>query len=203
MATQIVDPYHCTFIHIPKTGGNSITNWMQTHFKAFVTKRDQHATVNDAKQKWNDLGWTFCVVRNPWDYAVSWYTFKIDLAQVRIEMAQTNDKYKNSHKKKFDIDVQNSEIQRLESLGFEGWLRKTRRDQQIKWADDCDYVIKLENLEEDFKEVQKRLNCFEPLGHLNKTRNRKNYQDYYVNQELIDIVADKWKDDIQRFNYQF
>jgi hypothetical protein len=58
-------------------------------------------------------------------------------------------------------------------------------------------------MNEDFKEVQQRLNCFEPLGHLNKTRERKDYKSYYTNQELIDIVAKKYSDDIREFNYDF
>jgi hypothetical protein len=206
MATRITDPYHCTFIHIPKTGGNSITNWMQTNFVNHqVTKRQQHATIDEAKSYWNidDLGWKFCVVRNPWDYVVSWYTFKIDVAKVRIEIANSDPKYKNSRKEKHNVEIQQQHIDRLEKLGFDGWLKQTGRSQQIGWAKGCDHIIKLENMKNGFAEVQKRLNCFEPLGHLNKTRDRKDYKSYYTSQELIDIVAKKYADDIKEFNYDF
>lgn len=200
---MIKNPYHCTFIHIPKTGGNSVTQWMQKNFKAVVTKRQQHATKQEAEQRFGDLGWTFCIVRNPWDYAVSWYTFKIDLAKVRIAMVQKNPQLANSRKEKFDVSKQQQQIDRLEKEGFAGWLKRTSRSSQMSWANGCDYWIKLENLSNDFKEVQTRLNCFEPLGHVNKTRNRTSYKDYYTNQELIDIVATKWKVDIDAFGYNY
>ena len=206
MATRITDPYHCTFIHIPKTGGNSITNWMRTNFVNHqVTKRQQHARIDEAKSYWNidDLGWKFCVVRNPWDYVVSWYSFKIMLCEFYIDQIHKHPNMKNHRKEKWNLEIQQNKLKRLEKLGFDGWLKQMQRSQQIKWAKDCDHIIKLENMKNGFAEVQKRLNCFEPLGHLNKTRDRKDYKSYYTSQELIDIVAKNCADDIKEFNYDF
>ena len=79
MATLVNTPYKCTFIHIPKTAGNSVTDWLKDNTEALVTKRKQHATVaevlegNHSLGPIRDLGWKFCIVRNPWDYMVSWY----------------------------------------------------------------------------------------------------------------------------------
>ena len=200
---MINDPYHCTFIHIPKNAGNSVSDWMRQNFPTKTTKRKQHCDINTAYNLLGNLGWKFCVIRNPWDYAVSWYTFKIDAAKVRINMVKNNPSLANSHKEKYNVETQQQQIDRLEAEGFDGWLKRTSRGSQLLWAKNCDYWIRLENLSDDFKEVQTRLNCFESLGHSNKTRNRTSYKDYYTSQELIDIVADKWKDDVDAFRYDF
>jgi len=203
MAVMIKEPFHCTFIHIPKNAGNSVSNWMRENFPTITTKRQQHSGIKVAENMLGDLGWKFCVIRNPWDYAVSWYTFKIDVAKVRIQQVNENPLLANSRKEKYNVEKQQHQIDRLEAEGFEGWLKRTSRNSQMSWAAGCDYWVKLENLEEDFKEVQQRLNCFESIGHANKTRNRSSYKDYYTSQELIDIVADKWKDDVESFGYDY
>lgn len=203
MATMINTPYHCTFIHIPKTGGNSITNWLQTNFSTLSTKRNQHATLKESQATLGDLGYTFCTVRNPWDYAVSWYTFEIDVAKVRIEMLEKNPELSKIEKKKYNKKIQENAITRLEKLGFAGWLEETDRYPQSFWATDCDYIMKLETLKEDFSQIQAKLKCYSPLPFLNKTRNKKNYKEYYTSDKLISLVADKWNDDIKNFNYSF
>lgn len=203
MATIIRNPYRCTFIHIPKTGGNSITDWMKSNFQAEVSKRQQHANISKAKVRFGDLGWTFCVVRNPWDYMVSWYNFKLQLCNQYIENIESSKIPKNPRKYKHNLELQKNELKRLTDLGFDGWLRQTGRKPQSNWARGVDYIMKLENLIEDFKEVQNRLNCFEPLSHKNKTDNRpKNYRDVYTS-ELIDIVYKKYEIDIKTFGYEF
>ena len=208
MATIITSPILCTFIHIPKTGGNSITKWMGDNFHTKITKRKQHATVQDVKAgnhslgPVSDLGWKFCVVRNPWDYMVSWYAFQKMLAQNRIEFVKQNPHLENSKKDKFNLELQQKRIDRL-NLGFDVWIKNTQWVTQHTWAKDCDYIIKFENLSEEFKLVQEKLNCDVPLGHLNKTVGRpKVYKDYYT-QETIDIVAEKYAIDIKTYNYNY
>jgi hypothetical protein len=212
MATIVTEPYNCTFVHIPKTGGNSITTWLKENFNASVTKRKQHATVNTILTgdhslgpiTEKELGWKFCVVRNPWDYIVSWYTFEIMLCNYYIEKCLTDPKWKHPTKDKYNIKLQQEKLARLEANGFENFVQQTTRLDQLHWAKDCDYIIKFEKMNDDFKEVQNRLNCYKPLPHLNKTSERKTgYRDYYTSQKIIDCVAKKYAQDIKSFNYDF
>lgn len=211
MATLVKEPYKCTFIHIPKTGGNSVTRWLLNNTTSYVTKRRQHATIAEVLQgdhslgpmKKEDLGWTFCIVRNPWDFCVSWYTFKVMLAEHRYQYLVDNPDAIKPHKKKFNIEVQRNEVKRL-SQGFDWWIMQTKVNPPTKWSMGCDYIIKLENLSEDFKKVQDRLGIHEPLPHLNKTQGRKtNYRDYYTSQEQIDRVAKRFAKDIELYDYDF
>ena len=201
MATIIRHPERITFIHIPKTGGNSITTWMKKNFKAEVSKRKQHANVGEAIKRFGDLGTTFCVVRNPWDYAVSWYTFNLYLARTYIKNINENPHMANNRKEKWNMKTQQAHLKRLEE-GFGPWLKRTERPQQIKWAKKCDIVLKLETIDTDFKVIQEKLNCYNPLDIINKTPNRKDYKDYY-DDELVNIVENKFIDDIKTFGYTF
>jgi hypothetical protein len=190
-----------TFIHIPKTGGNTITNWMRDNFDIEVSKRKQHADVAVAQERFGNLGWTFCVVRNPWDYMVSWYTFKIYLCNAYIKNINEMPDKIVPEKEKWNLEIQKEKLKKLEQ-GFEPWLIQTGVVEQHRWAKNCNYVMKIENLNEDFKKVQERLNCFVPLGFANKTPNRSRYQDYY-NSKTKDIVYQNYKEDVTTYNYEF
>jgi|SRR5210317_255500 len=210
MATIVTEPFCSTFIHIPKTGGNSITNWLKQNTKSQITKRHQHATVQEVCQgnhslgpmNREELGLTWCVVRNPWDYCASWYSFKIMLCKFYIVQIHKHPNMKNHRKEKWNLEFQQNKLKRLEN-GFVPWLKQTGVSPMYSWAKDCDKILKLENIVEDFKFIQNKMNCWEPLGHDNKTLDRKKYQDYYTTQEAIDIVATKFKVDIETYNYDF
>jgi hypothetical protein len=201
MAIIVREPKTCTFIHIPKTGGSSVQQWLFKNTKSQITKGKKHCTVDTAKNRLgNNLGLTYCIVRNPWDWCVSWYQFALDRAYRRLEFINQNPELEKNHKKKYDRNDIVGTIKYYEK-GFDTWLRNCKRKPQIHWANDVDYVMKLESLDNDFKRIQDMLNCHEPLGHLNKS-NRSNYKDYYT-PELKDIVAEKYKQDIETFGYKF
>jgi len=127
MAVLVREPYRCTFIHIPKNGGNTITDWLQKNCKAVVTKRNQHCKKAQAERLLEeDLGFTYCTVRNPWDWCVSWYSFKIYLADAYIKEVEHNPKLLNT-KPKYNLEQQRNIKKNLESMGFENWLKKFSR----------------------------------------------------------------------------
>ena len=65
-----------------------------------------------------------------------------------------------------------------------------------------DYVMKFENLKEDFKVIQENLNCFEPLNTINKSNKEHDYRKYYTD-ESYDIITKNCATDIEKFNYTF
>ena len=210
MATIIFEP-RITFIHIPKCAGNSITIWMKKNFNASVTKKKQHATVNEVilgntntLGPIDDLGFTFCVVRNPFDYLVSYYEFRRRLCVQRIEMLKANPNLINNNKSRFNLQGNIEKLARLDSLGFEQWLKLHYIKPMNWWAKDCSCVLQLENLNNDFKIIQDKLNCYEELPHNNAGGTRKlDYREYYTKQETIDFVAEMYKEDIKYFDYKF
>lgn len=221
MAILIEQPYRCTFLHAPKTGGTSVNNWLNKNFEVqdrSLLYPERHTHIRPLKLthatfplaeyhfKYN-LGWTFSTVRNPYDWVVSWYTYRLKTLKQRVANLETNavPPQLAARHKEFNLTHQKEKLAVLE-LGFEEWLRhpKTKLEQQVCWYGEADYVMRFENLVEDFAEVQERLGCDDPLPHLNASRaDGVTYHDYYTSPDLIDIVSKKCDVDIALFNYTF
>jgi hypothetical protein len=123
---------------------------------------------------------TFAVVRNPWDRIVSLWAFWNKIKKTYVP---------------FDTFVRN-----LNNYKFaeESWF--TFDQPQKAWIPNgVTYLLKFETLEEDFKVIQEKLGCHEPLPRLN-TSEHDDYHTYYT-PETWDIVANVFKDDIEEFGY--
>lgn len=179
-----VEDLNITFFHLPKNAGSSIATWLtdnvdgEEYFDEF-----RHACPHELKPMFDDFGWSFCCVRNPWDRIVSWYNFFKLQGKITISFEEyMNHLIKGKTSAKY--------IRTLSSVS------------QVKAAKDVDYVIKYENLLEDFKVVQNKVNCNIPLIHINKS-NRTQYIDYYTKDEYINWIGEKHADEIAEFNYSF
>jgi len=178
-----LEDLNITFFHMPKNAGSSIEKWLQTNLDGEVYLEDfRHASPQSVKPMFDDFGWSFCCVRNPWDRMVSWYNF-----------------FKGQNKIHTDFDqwIRDSFNPKEQTAKY---VKPINR--QMQFVNAVDYVIRYENLIEDFKVVQEKTNCFEPLGHHNKS-NRTKYLDYYTKQEHIDLVAEYFHEEIEHFDYKY
>lgn len=122
-----------------------------------------------------------CNVRNPYDLAVSMYEWK---------------KSQNNIKESFNEFLLNIK-----------WQNKLKSNIDI-WSINKKYefeYIRFENLEEDLLNILKKLNIKKNSINLQhyKKMDRLPYQEYYKNQESIDIVSRIYKKEIELFNYKF
>lgn len=60
------------FVHIPRTGGSTIRAVLADHADPNAPIFPTHAAYDELPQRLRDRP-AFCVVRNPWDWYVSWY----------------------------------------------------------------------------------------------------------------------------------
>ena len=177
------------FIHINKTAGTSISKNL-----GFYSKR--HYKVNEVQEltgtDWHNA-FTFTVVRNPYDRAVS-----------QFEYARLNN----------DCNI------RTQNISFDEWIKLTYKEKrpffrkagqkffstQKEWLlnkngkIDIDYIVRIENLIDDYKVVQDIIGIKEKLPYLNKTE-RKSYKKYY-SKESKKIIEDYFRDDFEEFNYK-
>jgi hypothetical protein len=72
VASQLV------FVHIPRTGGGFIKGVLRDHLKVdpAAPRLPTHASYDELPVEFRDRP-GFCVVRNPWDWYVSWYHHSI------------------------------------------------------------------------------------------------------------------------------
>lgn len=177
-----VEDLNITFFHLPKNAGTSIANWLSDNVNGEEYMDDlRHGSPESLKPLFDDFGWSFCCVRNPWDRMVSWYNFFKGQNKIHICFPDFVDAVFDPSKrtKKYLLPV----------------------TEQMIYVRDVDYILRYENLLEDFKLVQEKTNCFKPLGHHNPS-NRTKYLDYYIKDHHIK-VKNYYAEEIEYFGYEF
>ena len=69
----------------------------------------------------------------------------------------------------------------------------------MKW----DFIGKLENINKDFRVPQKRLGLEKTKLSKEHCSAKYDYKAYYKNKKLIDIVGEHFKEDVEKFGYDF
>jgi Sulfotransferase family len=192
------------FVHIQKTGGNSIASALggqpdcpEKHFLARDLRDCYGSNV------WNDY-FKFAFVRNPWDRLVSWWSMISDNREayangVRFNKFQSLVLSRGTTFQKFlDCDE--------EILDADGpkWIYRN----QIDYLTDTfgrsivDFVGRFESIREDFDVVtQKMLSRSYTLPHLNRSTHL-HYAEYY-NPAMVEKVEARFARDIAAFGYTF
>jgi hypothetical protein len=87
---------HFVFVHIPKTGGSFIQKVIADHMPVVDHEAaiDQpawsHTPYGSLPARWQHLP-AFCVVRNPWDWYVSWFSYQTERGPRRRARAPDED----------------------------------------------------------------------------------------------------------------
>ena len=132
-----------------------------------------------------DGSFTFTSVRNPYSRAVSMYKHPSWSSVKNFE--------------DFCSSISKNEY----PSGFAKWHSTTVSEHIFDDNDlKVDFVLKLENLQEDFNIVCDKIGIHrQELPHKNKSQH-KHYTEYY-NEETKQIVAEKYAKDIEYFGYKF
>lgn len=185
------------FIHIYKTGGMSIKTALAgalrplNIFTTHPTPAEIRAVLKDY-----DKCFKFAVVRNSWDWQVSLYHYILQAEQLGHERHREFDRVQGygSFREYILQGVRNGE------------LSETRR-QQAEWCFDdlgqpIDFVARFESLQADWEKIC-RTNGLpaRELPRINASHHRP-YRDYYDNQTR-QIVASRFRRDIELFNFSF
>lgn len=207
------------FIHIPKTGGNSIQNILRKYsedkivsvssiqdgLERFEVRNDKydivkHSTLSQYKKLiepsiYKNL-FKFSTIRNPWDMMVSFY-----FSPHRGIINWNRDEFKlliestSTVRDYVTIESIPEKINRKVGL-FKIPFKKKALDYEI------DFFMKFENLDNDFKKVCEILEIsYNQLPHRNKSE-RKHYSNYY-DEELIELVNKKFIEEIKLGEYTF
>jgi hypothetical protein len=189
------------FVHIPKTGGNSIQSVLARYSEDEIVRRagqdgierfgvvnpkyklKKHSPLSDYRAalgagEFSQL-YKFASVRNPWDRMVSLYFTPI-------------------RRKKWDRKAFQKMIR--QTLPAADYLRMTDGDKDP--FGNVNRIIRFEQLEEDFRALCPDLGMrAERLPHYNRSE-REHYFKYY-DDELRELVAERFALEIARFGYTF
>ncbi|KQC31612.1 sulfotransferase family 2 domain-containing protein [Flagellimonas eckloniae] len=132
-----------------------------------------------------DSYFKFGFVRNPWDWQVSLYKFMLKREGHRqhelIKGMKSFDEYINWRV--------NEDLQLQKKFFYVG--------------DECliDFIGKMENLDNDFAEICKKIGVESALPRLNASRAKTDSFLNYYTQETIDLVNEAFQEDIKLFGY--
>ena len=209
---MIIHDIKCVFVHIPKTGGQSVEKTLypkmkaptETNYDIFTGWDDknkiwmQHATMQQINELYkHDVTnyFKFAFVRNPYARAVSDYFWM-----------------------QSEIKKNDSFLNYLQEAGE--FKRRLTIKRNNKWRGDhvipqfdflfdksenklVDFIGRLENFQTDFDKVCDYLKI--PRKKLSRqlvAKKRKHYTEYY-DDETKQIVAEKYAKDIEYFGYKF
>jgi len=145
-----------------------------------------------------DNYYKFSITRNPWDRAVSFFSW-----EKRRDPALIPKKRFYHHLGITFDDI--SQTRKLFSQYIKGSWTNNDRFYLINNQLCVDFIIRYEHLAEDFREVCNVIGIpAKDLPHL-KTgmRTRKHHYSEYYNEESQTIVAERHKNDIRLFDYEF
>lgn len=195
---MIIDSERIVFVHTPKCGGTTINTMLKGKMDFKWKPLEKHFQLRDYYvwyPRTKDY-WSFTVVRNPWDNFVSLFSYMQAFPKEIVP--------DNFETFLYELDVPTLR-KHLKNLRWDQALANLYEKGQDNWLDKrLDFICKLENLEEDKKVLESKINVkIDSIPITNSSRRNKDYRSYYKNQEMIDIVANKNKRLLSIVDYEF
>lgn len=176
------------YVHIPKCAGTSIS-------KLLYGRDPWHYSCSELRRldkKKYDSYYKFSVVRNPWERIASTYYYAVAHAQ---DNPKTTISFITKYKSFEDFVIYGMSSDLVENHYF-FWSSDKYLDKPI------DKIIRFEDIEWEFPRFCKDMGISGELPRENMSKRRKSYKDEY-NSEMKEKIGFLYKDDIDRFKYQF
>jgi hypothetical protein len=209
------------FIHVPKTGGETIElllNIQKFHDFAYIRKKAY------TEKEWNSA-FKFAFVRNPWDRLVSWYfhlrkhLYFDDIKNTTNDLEKQSTCYKllddgflmkpNHHRelavqttfREWVTEILTNPIYRKPDWGPNSLnYNMLYHDNQLM----VDEIFKFENYEENLKKILSKIGKSDLISKIQKTNRtiHDSYQSYY-DEQTKELVRRYFAKDIETFGYKF
>lgn len=212
MASTLLKKQGMFFLHLPKTAGYSLSSALEKVRGAQPHPvRGLSKPAGAARYAAGRLGddifertYSFAVVRNPWDWAVSGWKHvtenKMAYAQTPPDFGTflTGDWREGLSRNPSSLKFTTPELFVWYHCFITQWEHLSDVEGRLA---PLSHVVRFEHLEDDLEPVFERLGRRLALPHRNMSR-RTSYQDYYT-PELVDVVARRDAPLIERFGYRY
>lgn len=207
----IIKELRCIYMPIPKAGTKSIKQAFADYlYKYNSDERFNTSKINTKGLPFNRISkskaetlrddlFVFSFVRNPFKRILSCYFDKIRKKTTYKGFLR----YKNQFYREMSFEEFVKKISDIPDSDADQHFRSQSqflmgKNQQLI----PHYTGKLEQFEEDFRKIAKRLDCKTlQLKHINKSKAKKiNYEDYFTPQ-IVDLILDRYDSDFQLFGY--
>jgi len=183
-------------LHIPKTAGSSIREWFLyncLHRKYIYVGHN----LNDLYTRKHDK--SFTVVRNTYDRIISVWEWALQTRRGDLETAKFLNKPEKI--KLFNEQLRHIDKGTIDYLEFCIDENDPMVCNQIEWSKDIDYVLRLEELDNDFSFIAKVVKWEKPLNFREKEISYDKNK-YLNNKDFINFVNKHWGDEIEHFKYR-
>lgn len=191
------------FVHVPKTGGNSIQNILRGYSDDEIVSREpyqdgverfevrnptygfaKHSPLSEYRQKLPaeiyDGAFRFACVRNPWEWAVSYY-----FSPHRQVSGFSRDSF----------------VEFLQGAPPMTYFLRERTDQPLaEVVHNFDHLMRYETLQADFDTVCDRLGISRQVLPRVNASTRGRVEDYY-DEETVELVRSRFAEDVELLGY--
>lgn len=190
------------FVHIPKTGGSTVSTILRRPNFLSLTKHDPSPAIDKhspLSTHLEHLGpeaadyFKFSFVRNPWDRLVSAYHY-IVARRTELELVKNHDTFES-----FLSSFVNEPSQYLDMLYFRpqsSFLVDSNGEMPL------DFLGRFETFEKDLRVVLRNIGSRRLFFKHRKKSKRRDYREYY-SKESGKAVGEVYIRDIENFEYDF
>ena len=191
----------CIFIHIPKTAGTSILHQINNGQRI----PRNHATWKEYQKRsphFFRYYFKFAFVRNPWDRAVSIYSYISQKEEAKTTLGEVplRDIFLNEIDsfEEYVMKFLNKDIIYTHALLMPQWLFIMDEMDIMQ----VDFLGKYEKLDVDYELIKNMIGLKAPKLEKINTSYRKNYRDYY-SEASKQKIAELYSKDIKLFGYSY
>lgn len=193
--------YNLLFVHPPKTGGTSVQEWMLQNVRSAEKYNNfRHVSLETLVRELNlDDPFSFATVRNPYSRVISAYFYEQEVAISRINYLRS---HPNQEGGKHGNLEDNLMLLEEYSKGLRHYIENHMKlKPQVEYTEGVSLILKIEEINQKFKIIQKLCQCKKPLPILN-TSKHKHYTSYY-DKKTRKLVSRMFIDDINKWGYEF
>lgn len=196
------------FIHVPKCGGTSIIESIK---EKDPTVKHGHTKWNEHKDVLKDVGFSFGIVRNPWDRAFSCYNY-----------ARMDTSFWHGNGSKYGIHSEYELAKKMEFNDFVKFFYNNRAvmnyppsirpnfrhnwDRQLPYLYDINFKKKVDKIYnfEDFPIISDMLKEKYDLSvkKLNSSEKKEDYRSVYNDTSIL-MIYEIYSEDVDFFGYKF